>query len=425
MFNSVDGYLISSIIFIQMFYGIYLLTKLRKYGAFADGVNLKLCVDNDFDNTGKKIAFLPEENVNVEKARQSAFFIGLIVPLNSYLSRCGSYSFSSIENFAENTIINKERPISDNLSIPVFLGLLGTIIGITFSLSRIPTGETFDPLLLLSGVRIAMISSATGLFLTTIMYVVFNRIRQKVYLAKNEFLSFVQSIPAIGDNKELAELTCQISQNLATFNETFTSNTAAFKESMNSVEKLASYQMELVDKMRKLDVSKLAKFNLEIIDEFGKIVQSIQTQIDDYYKITSSSAAGIQSVVEAHNNLSKSINDAHNKVDMTKDNMINVFGGAVTQLQKSLEDSFNKSKIYTDRFCEEFILSIKKLPLEVERKHLDDIIKSSLALTNSLTLGIQGQNNIVQNNHRDLLRKLDQLIEINNKSFFKRFFGLK
>jgi hypothetical protein len=228
---------------------------------------------------------LIENESNINPIKQN-----IVNSINTYLIRNkGAVSdFNLIKDIVDRHIDSEDEEINNKLSIPLYLGLVGTMLGVIFGLFFLPsinemigTGseasntEGIDSLL--SGVKIAMIASAIGLALT--IYTsgfLYKGAKQKVEDLKNKFYTFVQSqlLPKLSANTTSSLYTLQ--NNLLKFNDDFKGNMSEFKLILKDVHQTLGSQVELINELKKVDVSTLAKANVSVLKELKYSVSEFE-----------------------------------------------------------------------------------------------------------------------------------------------------
>jgi hypothetical protein len=213
----------------------------------------------------------------------------IVNSINTYLIRNkGAVSdFNLIKDIVDRHIDSEDEEINNKLSIPLYLGLIGTMLGVIIGLMFLPeisqmigTGDksnTDGIDSLLSGVKIAMIASAIGLGLTvyTSGYL-YKGAKQKVEDLKNKFYTFVQSqlLPKLSANT--ASSLYSLQNNLLKFNDDFKSNMTGFNSILNDVHSTLDSQVELINELKKVDVSTLAKANVTVLKELKHSVAEFE-----------------------------------------------------------------------------------------------------------------------------------------------------
>lgn len=172
----------------------------------------------------------------------------LINELNDYIRKNeGTTDFSIIQHKTERLIKNKLENATARLSFPIYLGLMGTFLGILIGLScfNIPDGNTLvtDAKIekLIHGVLISMSTSLTGLLLTTVLNGVAAYVKNNLDIEKNRFYEFIQNelMPELGTSmvSALSKLRSTINKFEPAFNkvidrfqQTFDECTSSFGE---------------------------------------------------------------------------------------------------------------------------------------------------------------------------------------------------
>ncbi len=212
----------------------------------------------------------------------SETFKDILSAINNYLLRNkGAISdFNLIKDIVDRNIDNEEDAISSNLPIPLYLGLIGTMGGIIIGLIGMPSlSETTvgaaDSTMrgvdaLLAGVKIAMIASVAGLLFTTVNSFLFYYIRQKTEREKNNFFTFIQTrlLPILSRNTASSLQTLQA--NLLKFNDGFSTNMTHFDSVIKEVRGSFESQLQVVEELKRIDVSKMAKYNINVMNQIDK-----------------------------------------------------------------------------------------------------------------------------------------------------------
>lgn len=243
------------------------------------------------DNT--TIISLIEHKGNISRS-----FKDILSAINNYLLRNkGAVSdFNLIKDIVDRNIDNEEDAISSNLPIPLYLGLIGTMLGIIIGLIAMPslsetagqvagsvgqganaslsTGQTTINTMqgvdaLLAGVKIAMIASVVGLIFTTVNSFLFYYVRQETEREKNKFFTFIQTqlLPILSKNTASSLQTLQA--NLLKFNDGFSKNMSNFDGVIKEVRSSFESQLQVVQELKRIDVSTMAKYNINVMREIN------------------------------------------------------------------------------------------------------------------------------------------------------------
>ncbi len=223
----------------------------------------------------------------------SATFSDILNAINNYLLRNkGAVSdFNLIKDIVDRNVDNEEEAISSNLPIPLYLGLIGTMLGIIIGLIAMPslsetTGQTTANTMqgvdaLLAGVKIAMIASVVGLFFTTVNSFLFYYVRQKTEREKNHFFTFIQTrlLPILSKNTASSLQTLQA--NLMKFNDGFSVNMMHFDNVIKEVRSSFESQLQVVQELKRIDVSTMAKYNINVMREINSSFSKLK-ELSEY-----------------------------------------------------------------------------------------------------------------------------------------------
>ncbi|MDR1898092.1 MAG: hypothetical protein LBR10_15025 [Prevotellaceae bacterium] len=215
---------------------------------------------------------------------QGTVLTGILDAINTYLIRNkGAVSdFNLMKDIVERNCEAVDEDINTSLPIPLYLGLMGTMLGIVVGLYFINadsfTSET--PLNaiagLIGGVRIAMISSFIGLLLTTVgQGGLYKRIKTKVESKKHAFYTFLQTelLPVL--NKNVNATIYELQRNLTDFNETFSVNANRFGAFLDSIHSSFESQTEFLRLIKEINITQMAKANVSVLRELKESIGEI------------------------------------------------------------------------------------------------------------------------------------------------------
>lgn len=209
----------------------------------------------------------------------------ILSSVNGYLLRNkGAVSdFNLVKDIVDRNIDKVDDEISSNIPTPLYLGLMGTMMGIVGGLIFMPSLNSDDTSTaiggidaLLAGVKVAMIASVVGLFLTIISNYFFFRARKQVEHQKNDFFTFIQTrlLPILSQNTSSSIYSLQA--NLLKFNRDFTSNMQNFNGIITSVKETFDSQLEVVQELKRIDVSNIAKYNIDVMQQLKSSFKNLQ-----------------------------------------------------------------------------------------------------------------------------------------------------
>lgn len=237
-----------------------------------------------FNNSSPIIEDIEKTEVNIIEidGKANKVFENILFSVNNYLvrNRGASSDFNLMKDIVERNTDAVEEDINLSVGTPLYLGLMGTMMGIVIALFNMPdlgvelgteqTGKTLDEgiAMLIGGVKIAMIASFVGLMLTIINSGwVFKGSRSYSEARKNEFYTFIQVelLPII--NQGLAATLDSLQRNLLQFNKEFSSNLKGLTGVFDSNRSAIREQKELLDAIDKAKVSEMTKYNVAVLKQ--------------------------------------------------------------------------------------------------------------------------------------------------------------
>lgn len=204
--------------------------------------------------------------------------------LNMYLqkNKGAASDFYLMKDVVERYCDAEEEEISIQQPIPLYLGLMGTMIGIIVGIGFIAVsgGLSSDSLMenitsLMTCVAIAMAASLIGILCTTLISWKAKNATSKVEANKNNFYSWLQTelLPVLSGNAVNALFLLQ--QNLMTFNHTFQSNIEGLDRALSKVEDSSKKQIELISLIKDIDIKKVAQANVFVLKELKECTGEI------------------------------------------------------------------------------------------------------------------------------------------------------
>jgi uncharacterized phage infection (PIP) family protein YhgE len=121
-----------------------------------------------------------------------------------------------------------------------------------------------------------MISSIWGILLTTAASMSAKNAKAKCENTKHIFLSWIQAnlLPTLSN--DTAQEIEKMSQNLAAFNQTFSSNTADLRDTLSQVNQTTAMQQQLLEAVGKINERDLTQQNLEMFTALKKNTGEIE-----------------------------------------------------------------------------------------------------------------------------------------------------
>ncbi len=220
--------------------------------------------------------------------------------LNMYLLRNkgGVADFHLVKDVVERHTDTIEQEIQMTQSTPLYLGLMGTMLGVivglvlfvfninfsTPSVSNDPTAatESLSTLTggineLLIGISIGMIASVIGLWLTVQNTTkAFKAAKIIIEARKNDFYTFIQTelLPVLSQNVTASLHSLQL--NLTHFNKDFTTNIHTLSGLMTKNYDALRDQSRILDKLEDIDIAEFAKANVIIFTELKQSMGQLE-----------------------------------------------------------------------------------------------------------------------------------------------------
>ena len=196
--------------------------------------------------------------------------------LNMYLqkNRGAASDFHIMKDVVERYCDADEEEITTQQPIPLYLGLMGTMVGIIVGIVYIAatkgfTGEDITKSVteLMTCVAIAMSASFMGVYCTTRISWKSKDAFSKVESDKNKFYSWLQTelLPTLSGNTVNALYLLQ--QNLTQFNSTFQTNISGLSRALGQVRETSAEQVELINLLQDIDIRRVAQANVTVLRE--------------------------------------------------------------------------------------------------------------------------------------------------------------
>lgn len=339
--------------------------------------------------------------IRLDSSTDNPLIIRVVDSINSYLLRNkGAISdFNLIKDIVERNCDAVDEEINQQLPVPIYLGLMGTILGIILGLWSID----FDPenfmdsvSSLISSVKWAMGCSFAGLLITTILSAwLYRGAKAKLEVQKNELYTFIQIelLPQLSQDANSTILTMQA--HLEKFNEGFSENVNGFDGIMNRILEAFDSQVRLTEQLQHMDIARVARLNANVLvelrnsmTEFEKFNQYLSlmnsfvgktaqltdsvnhqlTRTEDIKTIVGSMQENIENnrivMVKLQDFLGKV--EAHNALLTATASLDDQLSDAIDQLKKHVQEEINAIQQHTTEATQELDTLMR-----AERGHLD------------------------------------------------------
>ena len=259
-----------------------------------------------------------EVNIIETDAKSNPVFEKILFSTNNYLirNRGAASDFNLIKDIVERNTDAIEEDISSSIGIPLYLGLMGTMMGIVIGLFNMPEldaiiGDTkaMDLKLnegiglLIGGVKIAMIASFFGLFFTIINSGwIYKGSRSFSEARKNELYTFIQIelLPLI--NQGLASTLESLQRNLLKFNSEFSTNLKGLSGIFDSSRNAIREQKELLHALDKAKVSEMTRYNVAVLKQLDVSIGQFE-KFNSYLTNVTQFVENSQNIVNRTNEL--------------------------------------------------------------------------------------------------------------------------
>lgn len=254
--------------------------------------------DNAYEMEGNVESIKVSQIVSTSYIKNLSVFQNILNSINNYLYKNkGAVSdFMLIKDIVERNCDSKEEEINTQTPIPLYIGLMGTMIGIIVGIGRIALlGGGFSAFIdnpqqaigeLMGGVAIAMLASLIGIILTTRSSWKSKTSKTKLEADKNEFYSWIQAelLPVLSSN--MANTLQLLQQNLTSFNLSFSSNIGRMENALKEMSGSFENQLEILNILDNLDLKRMTTANVTILQQFEKSTSNFQ-QFATYISQTS------------------------------------------------------------------------------------------------------------------------------------------
>jgi biopolymer transport protein ExbB/TolQ len=407
--------------------------------------------EEEYESQNEVSLINPNESTN-------EIFDEILLAVNVYLLRNkgAATDFNLIKDVVERNLDMEEEDISHTVTVPLYLGLMGTMVGIVFGLLNLflvsDANADFDIKGFLGGVSIAMFASFWGLF-CTVANSSFNlkTARRSLERAKNIFYTFLQTelLPVL--NQSVSSSIYTLHTNLVKFNDNFTINLNKLSGMLNKNHDALIAQERILTALDSIDIAEFAKANVKVLKElkmgteqlekFSDYLNSLNhlsaktsrlsTSFEDLLNRTNNFqglAEKLDNRIEESNRLVQFLSDHYQHFEFRED--------VIKELIQKVDDTMIKSLNLLEEHTETKIAAIKQITIKEEdlmtqafaekSSHLSklsllDDLKKSL---NEIKISSAGQIGSIKEEIKAVKGSVENLntvlAEISNNSFIHR-----
>lgn len=344
-----------------------------------------------------------------QESSSNSVFDKIIQSINIYLIRNkGAVSdFNLLKDIIERNTDAQEEDINLTISIPLYLGLMGTMLGIVIGLFYMffLSGKSNDNLgggisVLLGGVSIAMIASFCGLLFTVInsgLY--FKGSKSLIETRKNDLYTFIQIelLPVISQN--ITSTFVSLQRNLFRFNKEFSFNLSKLSGLFTSNYDALKTQERVLTSLEKIDISQVAKYNITVLKQLQTSTQEFEkfniylNNINSFVENSNILSNKLSSILARTDNFNDIAKNIENKLEQSEtlleflqthfkdlEDRKQVIQNAVINVDDAINDSINQLKEHTQNS----ISRVKEFTID-EADALKSALKESRTNLGNLT----------------------------------------
>lgn len=353
--------------------------------------------------------------IYLHKDENSSLLRDVIKTINNYLkkNKGGAADFHLIKDIVERHTDSIDEEINHKLPVPIYLGLMGTVLGIIIGLYSLSfeynpatnalNGELFVNSVdgLITGVKQAMICSFVGLGLTTLLSSWrYMGAKSKLEAQKNAFYDFIQTRLLPQMTKDAASTILALQSNLEKFNTSFEENIKGFGGIMDEIHTAFDSQVALQKELKKMDLTQVANLNANVLVQ----LRNSMTEFEKFTQYLGQMNTFVRSTAK----LTDSINDQLQRTE------------AVETITNAMQDNIQKNqlvmeklRIFLERVNEQEAVvtaageidSTMAQAIEELKTHAQEQINSIRTYTTEATEDLHD----LVTSERGYLRKLDNL----------------
>ena len=376
-----------------------------------------------FNTSTKTVPTSMEAYVSViylHKNEVSPLLREIVKTINNYLkkNKGGAADFHLIKDIVERHTDAIDEEINHKLPVPIYLGLMGTVIGIIVGLFSLnfqydPTtnslnGELFVNSVsgLISGVKLAMICSVVGLGLTTLLSSWrYMGAKSKLEKQKNAFYDFIQTCLLPQMTKDAASTILSLQSNLEKFNKSFNENIKGFGDIMDEIHTAFDSQVQLQKELKRMDLAQVANLNVNVLSQ-------LRRSMTEFEKFTQY-LGQMNTFVRSTASLTDSINDQLQRTEAVE-TVVNAMKDNIQKNQLVME----KLRIFLERVNEQQAVitaagdidSAMSQAISDLKRHAEEQIRSIRTYTSEATDDLRD----LVTSERGHLRSLDKLGQLDN-----------
>jgi hypothetical protein len=337
-----------------------------------------------------KLIYIINKNVSGISTTHNSFILKVIITsINNYLSanQSGVSDFHLMKDIVDRNCDAVEEEINTQVPVPLYLGLVGTMVGILVGIGYLWISGGLSDLLnagsgssgadgveiLLGGVALAMFSSILGILFTTFSSMQTKNAKVEVEGNKHTFLSWIQAKLLPNLSNDMAQTLEKMSKNLIKFNDTFSSNTSNLGIVLAQVNESYKMQAELWNVVQKLADKNVFTQNLKLFNALKNSANEIKT-LAEYLHNTNDYLTNVRALNEkldqneqrtqAIEEMATFFRAEVQQLDLRKDAIIKSIG----TIDDILEEKLRKLAEHAGNNMEQFYIALGKQQNALQEK---------------------------------------------------------
>ncbi|MCY3997772.1 MAG: hypothetical protein OXE55_00250 [Flavobacteriaceae bacterium] len=322
----------------------------------------------------------------------SEFFDNVKNRINFYVKENYSIgvNFEVIESLIHREVKVKEDEINHSITFPLYLGLIGTLFGVFFGLWSllsqldVSSGLNFAETNLdhfLTAILAAVIASILGLTFSTILSTFsYKSALKEVLIGKNELLFFLKAyfIPKLleVDRDGIGGLRVSLEK----FSRDAKTMSKNLVEASTTNSKNLEYQIQLMNRFEKLDLSQISIENVKIFEKLEDNLQ-VFNDFSKYLKSMEQISMNLESFASRTNNIDNIVNQV--TVNIEQSNKVIQF---INAHKTEIEQYKGSSIEFIGKVTQEIVTSLEKMKSDTEKlmkQYHDNVSKNSKSISES------------------------------------------
>jgi len=342
---------------------------------------------------------LKEPALKISSEYSNAILDEILSSLNDYLknNRGGVSDFHLMKDIIDRNCDAKEEEIQIQIPVPLYLGLAGTMFGILIGVGFLVFTGGLNDLLnsnnssgadsietLLGGVALAMLSSISGLMLTTWGSHITKNSKTNHEKNKNNFLNWIQARLLPNISSDISGALVEMTRNLSTFNETFVQNTEKLQTTLSEVNTSYKTQAEMLKAIKELKIQEIVTANIDVYEKLKNSSNEIGV-FAEYLENSNDLLANIQSLnkqLDLYENRTQIIENAGNFFSKNEKWLAENFDAANLEVREALDRFQETTVTYLTKLQES--RDVQLLDLNKFMDEQQDAFKNKLQETSKL-----------------------------------------